>query len=132
MEGTVLLNKKIMMLAILLVSLVAIGAVSAAENVTSDVVSVEETSDDIVSADDDNQVIEQTENQEIVSTTDDGTFTTLQEKINNAPAGSTITLENDYTYNEGFGTDGILITKDLTINGNGHIINGLSKSRIFS
>ena len=81
---------------------------------------MQETSEEIV-----------TVNNNEILTTDDGTFTSLQNKINNAAEGSTITLENDYTYNEGFSTDGISINKQLTINGNGHAINGLSKSRIF-
>ena len=41
--------KKIMLLAIFLVSLLAVSAVSAADNDTSDVVSVDETTDDFVS-----------------------------------------------------------------------------------
>ena len=43
-----MLNKKIMALIILLVSLLAISAVSAADNVTSDVVYVNETSRDVI------------------------------------------------------------------------------------
>ena len=102
-------------------SLLAVSAVSAADNTTSDVVSVEN-----------NQVIEQTENEKTISTTDDGTFTALQNKINNAAEGSTITLENDYIYDESFDTNGIQIKykHDLTIDGKGHTLNGLSKSRI--
>ena len=115
-------NKKIIILTIFFVSLFAVSAVSAADNATSD----------IVDAEDNNQAMEQSINEEIIAATDDGTFTALQDKIDKAGAGSTITLENDYKYDEGFSTDGILITKDLTINGNGHTINGLSKSRIFS
>ena len=61
---------------------------------------------------------------------DNGTFTSLQNKINNALKGNTITLDRDYTYDEGFNTVGIVIDKDLTIDGNGHTLNGLSKSRI--
>ena len=46
--------------------------------------------------------------------------------------GSTIYLENDYYYDEGFSTDGILIENEgLTIDGKGHTLNGMSKSRIF-
>lgn len=62
---------------------------------------------------------------------DDGTFTAFQKKIDDAPDGSIITLDKDYTYDEGFGINGIQIGKDITINGNGHSFNGLSKSRIF-
>ena len=68
---------------------------------------------------------------EIQGSADNGTFTDLQEKINDADVGSTITLENDYKYNSGFSTEGISINKTLTINGNGHIIDALGQSRIF-
>ena len=109
------------MLIIILTCILAVSSVSAADNVTDDVVSA-----------DDNQVIDQANNDEVVGI-DDGTFTALQNKIKNAGNGATIILENDYVYNEGFSTDGIDAgNKQLTIDGNGHTINGLSKSRIFS
>ena len=62
---------------------------------------------------------------------DDSTFTALQKIIDQSGEGSTVNLDRDYTYDEGFLTTGMIIGKDLTINGNGHTINGLSKSRIF-
>lgn len=61
---------------------------------------------------------------------DDGTFTALQKKIDDADDGAVITLYKDYTYDEGFSKRGIQIKKDITINGNGHTLNGLSQSRI--
>ncbi|MBQ8016987.1 MAG: hypothetical protein IJ258_02670 [Methanobrevibacter sp.] len=90
-------------------------------------------------ANEDNQEIIQETNEDIVTTptdddilkTDDGTFTALQNKINSASSGSTITLENDYTYDDGFDTNGIKISRSIIIDGNGHTLNGLSKSRIF-
>ena len=67
--------------------------------------------------------------EEILESSDDGTFTALQNKINKASEGSTISLDNDYYYNSNFGnTDGVKITKSITINGNGHAISGSSKS----
>ena len=104
-----MLNKKLMMLAIFLVSLLAVSAVSAAENATEDIIA-DVASEDVVSVENNNQTIEQTENEEI-STADDGTFTALQNKINNAESGSTITLENDYIYDDGFDTNGIRLYK---------------------
>ena len=62
---------------------------------------------------------------------DNGTFTALQKKIDESEEGSTITLDRDYTYDEGFSKRGIVIDKSLTINGNGHTLNGMSQSRIF-
>ena len=92
---------------------------------------IEETGIDDNLAISEDEATAQTDN-EIISEKDDGTFTALQNKINNAPEGSTITLENDYVYDEGFDTNGIKINKDLTINGNGHTINAKENSRIFN
>ena len=73
------------------------------------------------------------ENQPLQETPDDGTFTALQSKISNAEKGSTIDLTRDYSYNDDFKlTTGIFINKDITINGNGHTIDGMGKSRIFN
>ncbi len=69
--------------------------------------------------------------EEIQGSADNGTFTDLQKKIDDAYAGSTITLENDYKYNSGFSSEGISINKTLTIDGNGHVIDALGQSRIF-
>ena len=90
----------------------------------------------VATAEVDNEKIENdvisSSNEDILSAKDNGTFTALQEKINNAAENATITLENDYTYDEGFSTDGITINKALTIDGNGYTINGNSQSRIFN
>lgn len=83
---------------------------------------IEETNMDDTLASGGDELIAQTDNDEILSEKDDGTFTALQNKIDNAAEGSTITLENDYIYNKGFGTKGINISKSLTINGNGHLL----------
>ncbi len=58
-----------------------------------------------------------------------GTFTELQSKINQAREGSTITLDKDYSYSES-STLGVTITKSITINGNGHTLDGIGKSPI--
>ena len=58
-------------------------------------------------------------------------FTSLQNMINNASEGSTITLDMDYLYNQGFDSGGIVISKPLTIDGNNHSIDANSRSRIF-
>ena len=63
---------------------------------------------------------------------DSGTFKELQEKIDNAPEGSTIYLLNNYTYDDSFTSSGITISKSVTIDGNGFTIDGLNKARIFN
>ena len=57
-------------------------------------------------------------------------FDELKDLINNATEGSTITLEKDYLFTGG-DINGILINKNITIDGNGHVIDGAKQSRIF-
>jgi len=115
--------KKIMFMLVLAIFIFTAASVCASDvNSTEDIITQEE-----ISIDDQTQATQQEELLE----SDDGTFTSLQNKIKNAAEGSTITLENDYKYDEGFSKNGISISKSLTIDGNGHILNGLSKSRIF-
>ena len=132
---------KNIMFVCMLLAILAIGAVNATDvNSTEDAIAQEDISidnqaDDTISQEDisiDNQAEDlSTTQQEDVLEADDGTFTSLKNKIDNAEVGSTVTLANDYKYDDGFTTDGVYINKDLTINGNGHTLNGLSKSRIF-
>ena len=84
---------------------------------------------DTIASTEDNDMIESAQDT-ILCDDDDGTFTALQKKINEAESGSTISLDRDYVYDDGFDKRGIEIDKDLTINGNGHTLDGLSQSRI--
>ena len=63
----------------------------------------------------------------------DGSFTALQYLINNS--GSVINLEKNYTYSylsDYNIIDGIVINKNLTINGNNHVIDANKTIRIFN
>ena len=61
-----------------------------------------------------------------------GDFDLLQDLVNNESL-SVINLERNYTYNE-FDTitEGVRITRSITIKGNGHTIDAKGKSRIFN
>ena len=63
-----------------------------------------------------------------------GEFGELQKLIDDASDKSTINLERNYTYTIGTDTitEGIIITKNLTINGNGFTIDAQGKSRILN
>ena len=80
-----------------------------------------------ISASEDIQ-IESSENNEIIGETDDGTFTTLQKKINEG-YGTTLILENDYE-NDGHQWDGVKIKHSITIDGQGHKLDGKNEDRI--
>ena len=61
-----------------------------------------------------------------------GDFDKLQTIINNAPENSVINLTRNYTYNQyDTITQGVLIDKNMTINGNGFTIDAKGKTRIF-
>ena len=82
-----------------------------------------------VSATDANQTI--FSDTSILGSADGGTFTELQDKINNAEIGSTITLENNYAHDNSFKEDYISIAKNITVDGNGYTINAKKASGIF-
>ena len=112
--------KKIMMLAILIVAFLTVSAVTAVDNATSDVLCVNETTDEVVSV--------ENENQEILKENEPGTFTDLADEIANADGQ--LTLTRDYIGKWGYYD--ITIDKSIEINGNGHTINGRENfGRIF-
>ena len=126
------MKRKFLILICLILFFVSVAAVSAAENTnqTVDGTSSVSTIDNI---DQTNDTLGVFENVEELSAKDDGSFTALQDKINNAASGSVITLENDYQRVQSE-INKIEISKPLTINGNGHTIDAnadyYSQSRI--
>ena len=108
-----------MILAIFLVSLLAVSAVSAADNATEDIVGVEKTTDEVVSVNE-NQTISEDD----VLRDSPGTFTDLANEIANAK--NTLNLNRNYVYTDSDASagywDGITIDKSIKINGNGHTI----------
>ena len=116
--------KKRILITFLFVFMISIGCVSAAEDIN-------QTSDNIKDMD----TLSVSENIDVIGAKDDGTFTALQEKINNAVAGSTITLENDYKYDEEIDSNlsyrFVMINKSISIDGAGYSIDGANQIRIF-
>lgn len=105
-----IMKRKFLVLLCLIVFIVPMAAVSAADNSNQTIFS--DTS--------------------IMGNADSGTFTELQDKINNADDGSTITLENNYTYDNSFKGEFISITKNITVDGNGYTIDAKNASGIFN
>ncbi len=99
-------------------------------NVTDEVIASSQGEDLISSSNE--EVLSASQEDNLISASNKGTFKELQELITDAPNGATISLDKDYSYDTGFNDGrGIIIAKNLTINGNGHTLDGLSKSRIF-
>lgn len=99
-------------------------------------VTASDLNDTVMTSDNEVQILEQV-NETAIGTTendvlsaDNGTFSALQKKIDDAEKGTTLILDKDYTYDEGFSKRGIVIDKDLTIDGNGHTLDGAGQARI--
>lgn len=135
-------KKNVVMFTILICILFSISCVAASdvnENVTAygnqQIIDDENEEllnsphDDLISSSEDELISSSQE--DLLSASSKGTFSELQSMIYSAPEGSTITLKKDYAYDKASNTTGIIINKSLTINGNGHTLDGLSKSRIF-
>lgn len=75
------------------------------------------------------------DNQIILEDTDtknnDGTFQELHDILYKTPEGSTITLNKNYSYDVSGNDRGISIYNDVTIDGNGHTLDGKNSIRIF-
>lgn len=68
---------------------------------------------------------------DIVSSSEKGTFTQLQQKIWASSAGDTIILDKDYELDSELTRQHIIIDRQLTIDGNGHTLDGKNTKRIF-
>ena len=66
----------------------------------------------------------------VISEVDDGKFSTLQRKISELDEDETLYLNNDYINDDL--DEGIIISKNIRIEGNGYKLNALGKSRIFT
>ena len=124
MGEMILLDKKLMMLAIFIAGILAISAASAEdvsgiENATYDI-GVDGA--EIVSADD-NQAIS-------ANASDVGTFSELSGLIENASEGDILELDKDYRF-AGGSNNGIEINKAITIDGKGHTLDANGQSRVF-
>ena len=140
-------SKKVFLLLFLLI--IAIGCVSSvsANDLTDDVAgdSVSDemgVNEDIVIEDGTNegalsQINAESKGADVLSLDTSNevktkSFKELQDMIDNAFDGGTVTLTSDYTYDSSFSANGISINKAITINGNGYTIDGAGSKRIFA
>lgn len=121
-----LLKRYLLFLLILLTITLSVSGISAgdADNVTLETniddasISVSDLTNDVnLSSDDEDDSI--------------GSFYDLSCEINNTSEGEILVLDKDYEFvNES--NKGIIISKSITIDGDGHILNGNKLSRIFN
>lgn len=120
-------KKKILIFAILLICLSAVGFSSAADN-TADAVGVDNTSENAISMDENEEVILIDEYNEKLSKHDlDPNAAPLSEFrsyiVNNQ--NSVINLTRDYEYKEGSDSFEVIeLNRDVTIDGQGHYVSG--------
>ena len=122
-------KKRLLVFCLILCVLFSISSVYAsdiddaviASDISDEAITIEDTNDELIAPSDEEETVGASA----------GTFSELQDIINQSASGSTISLDKDYAYDSGFNDSGIQINKSLTINGNGHTLDGLSKSRIF-
>ena len=152
------MKSKIIFATLLMFILINLACVSAIDNqtddigalddasVTQDVLEVENTDDSYLQAESSNLTSDNTDvNDNILGSSDiqnsdevlgesSYTFTQLNQLISRASAGSTVKLEHNYKYNPSSDSAfqrGVLIDKTLTINGQGHTIDGSGQAEIF-
>ena len=113
----------------LFVVLCVVSTVNATDNVTDDVVNVNDETDFVQANNDDQSVSEEplTTNEEEVISASPGTFADLTNEIKNATGE--LNLSRDYVFSSS-DTRGINIDKEITINGNGFSINAKSKQSV--
>lgn len=71
-----------------------------------------------------------------ISAADPGNFSSLNSSAQATESGGTLTLDKNYTYDNGtdsiFGKNGISITKDLIIDGNGFVLDAQNSTGVFN
>ena len=110
---------KYVLIASLMLAILVVGAVSATDTISEDIIS-----------DSDDTPLEITDND--VYTTKESSFSNLSDEIENT--GTSLDLNQDYAFNnETDNKNGIVIGKDnFVLNGNGRTIDGKNQSRIFN
>lgn len=114
---------KIKILMLILVLILTIGVVSATEdNITSNYQTINN---------DENINISNDQSNKLLAENSQGTFIELSDLIESTPENNTLKLDKDYMNEGNVSKEGIIISKPITIDGNGHTLNADNLSRIF-
>ena len=126
-------RKGIIMICLLLCFIISIQAASAADMDNATLTTDQLDTVDSVSEANDLDTYSSSQNNDVLTAGGAGNFTELQNLINNA-TGPSITLDKDYEFSDGDAglINGIVISKNIEIIGNGHKLNGNNLSAIFS
>ncbi len=138
------MNKLVICLLILIIGLsLGMGVACASENInthhSTDESQMEIENTGVLSSNEDNALKKSSSgfeanlkasNNPALAANEESNFTELQELIN-ANYGGTLVLDKNYTNNDGFNPEGILINGSITIDGKNNILNGKNQGRIF-
>ena len=95
-------------------------------------VSATDIEDDQNLTDDNAEIVLSSDSSDEILSDGELSFSQLELSISKANEGSSIDLTRDYKYSDGDLISGIEISKKITINGNGHSIDGAGVARIFN
>ena len=117
------LKSKVIFISLVIMILLSISLVSAADNNLNNNLTHE-----------DNSKLQNTYSNHILGDENSGSFTDLQDNVSSA--SNTLNLNRNYTYNStidaSISVEGIKINKSLTIDGNGYTIDANNFGRIFN
>ena len=137
MHGDIMKDfKLIAILSLFLIFFVGVGCASAVDNITTGDNDFGSYGEDNAISDLDDVRLDKPAS--LSNSKNVGSFKDLKNDISDLKDGDTFNLTKDYSYGHGFkysieDNDVIKITKNnITINGNGHIINGAHKTNIFN
>lgn len=137
MHGDIMKDfKLIAILSLFLIFFVGVGCASAVDNITTGDNDFGSYGEDNAISDLDDVRLDKPAS--LSNGKNVGSFKDLKNDISDLKDGDTFNLTKDYSYGHGFkysieDNDVIKITKNnITINGNGHIINGAHKTNIFN
>ena len=112
-----------------------VESVQANEDIGQEPIGIsDESADDLKESDstDENMLNSVDDTEKLSVDGEYGNFTELQNLIESKGSGSTIYLNKSYVYDEGFVKTGVFIDKELTIDGQGHSIDGNFSARILN
>ncbi|MEE0902322.1 MAG: hypothetical protein UIB31_07315, partial [Methanobrevibacter sp.] len=126
--------KALKILIVMLILIMSVGAVCAAESITDDAIGDDSkeiltTVQEDITTDDSTEILKTTQND--IYTASDDSFTNLTDEIK---TNDVVDLTHDYKFNnETDDSSGIVINKNnFVLNGNGRTIDGKNQSRIFN
>ena len=104
---------------------------SVAANDINETIMVNEDKEDLIAVEDNNDIVTYDDQRITLGNSSVGSFTDLENEINNADEGGVLNLSKNYQYVSG-STDGVTISKSITINGNGYVLDAKGQARIFN